>query len=357
MHEVTLEDLQEHGISEAGVRDDVLLDEVERLRALGVSLEQMAGWTNMFEGAIQLALRRPGRRYTLEDATAAVGVDAAEARRIALALGVGISDGKVGLSEDEVHLLAFVSELGKRVGQEEALAFGRVLGSAVSRVAQAVVSMFRLNYELPMREAGADRADVIEAYYRLGVEQLPEFTRAVATILRRHLIRVSGETWATDVDRRATVRHLAVGFADLVDYTALVSRASVDRLVDAVNAFEQLATNVVVYRGGEVVKLLGDEVMFVAPDTETAVAVARRLVGLTSDDDRLPPLRVGLAFGEVVSTHGDYYGAVVNLAARFVGLASPGEIVATPEFPGEPLPPVQVRGFPDPVAAVRVPSA
>ena len=39
---------------------------------------------------------------------------------------------------------------------------------------------------------------------------------------------------------------------------------------------------------------------------------------------RLPKLRVGLAFGDVMVRQGDFYGPTVNLAARLVASAEPG---------------------------------
>jgi adenylate cyclase len=37
--------------------------------------------------------------------------------------------------------------------------------------------------------------------------------------------------------------------------------------------------------------------------------------------------RGGVCFGDVIARHGDYYGTVVNLAARLAELAIPGEVL------------------------------
>jgi adenylate cyclase len=74
------------------------------------------------------------------------------------------------------------------------------------------------------------------------------------------------------------------------------------------------------------VKLIGDEAMFVAKTADDALTIARALV----EDPDLPPLRVGIAAGEVVTRGGDVYGVPVNLAARLVATAQPGEILVDP---------------------------
>ena len=84
--------------------------------------------------------------------------------------------------------------------------------------------------------------------------------------------------------------------------------------------------------GARLVKTIGDEVMFVAGNAPDAVDIACALVA----DPELPPLRVGLAAGEVVTRDGDLYGPVVNLAARLVATAEPDQIV----FDAETLPQV-----------------
>ena len=90
-----------------------------------------------------------------------------------------------------------------------------------------------------------------------------------------------------------------------------------------IDAFEATTGDVIAAAGANVVKRMGDAVMFMtnAPGVACALALdssrrARR--------DRLPQLRVGLAFGEVIVREGDVYGPIVNLAARLVASAEPG---------------------------------
>ena len=50
-----------------------------------------------------------------------------------------------------------------------------------------------------------------------------------------------------------------------------------------------------------------------------------------SDDAVLPGVRAAIAFGPLLVRDGDYFGPIVNLAARATKLAAPGGVVATEE--------------------------
>ena len=114
---------------------------------------------------------------------------------------------------------------------------------------------------------------------------------------------------------------LSVGFVDLVGYTALSQTLEPAQLAQLIARFEALTYDTVVERGGRVVKMIGDEVMYVADDVESAAMIALGLVDAVASDETLPGARAGLATGAVVAREGDYFGPTVNLAARLVGMA------------------------------------
>ena len=126
-------------------------------------------------------------------------------------------------------------------------------------------------------------------------------------------------------DHTGVVR--SVGFADLVSFTALVRRLSERQLAQVVQRFEALASDVVTAHGGRVVKTVGDEVLFVTLGTAPAGAIALDLVQAMGDDDFLPDVRVGMAFGPVVSRLGDVFGTTVNRASRLTAVARPGTVL------------------------------
>jgi adenylate cyclase len=115
--------------------------------------------------------------------------------------------------------------------------------------------------------------------------------------------------------------------------------------------FEEGVARTATSAGARVVKLLGDEAMFVAGSPAEAAAIACALVAAPD----LPELRVGLATGAVLTRGGDVFGSTVNLAARLVELAAPGQVLADPVTAGRlrgldgvavtPIGPHRVAGF------------
>ena len=97
------------------------------------------------------------------------------------------------------------------------------------------------------------------------------------------------------------------------------------------NIFDSTASEIVIGRGGRVVKLIGDEIMFAANDALTAADIALALVEAFATHDVLPPVRAGIATGDVLARDGDFSGAVVNLAARAVNVARPSSVLVDPE--------------------------
>ena len=80
--------------------------------------------------------------------------------------------------------------------------------------------------------------------------------------------------------------------------------------------------------GGRVVKFIGDEVMWVSSTADLLVKTAVDLVDHPKAREAGLQVRAGLGHGRVLAINGDYFGNVVNLAARLVAAAGPGQILA-----------------------------
>ena len=301
-------------------------------------------------------------RLTLVEAAAEAGLEPDEARRVWHTVGVAVGDDdEPAFAPAEVQVLAFYAAGSELFGPTAVLQVLRVIGSSFVRIAEAEVAVLRLAFEVPYIEAGGSDLDITEGYERISAMLLPEIEGVFAALNRLHLARASRRGWVVDESSGATLATVAVGFADLAGFTALAGRVSATELAAVVDAFDEHVSDLVLTHGGQVVKLIGDEVMFVADDPANGLRIAQALAaGLPGAED-LPSVRVGVAAGEVLNRDGDYYGSEVNLAARLVALAEPGEVllseaaaeVAEPDAV-EALGPVEVKGFPEPVTAFRL---
>ena len=125
--------------------------------------------------------------------------------------------------------------------------------------------------------------------------------------------------------------------------------------------WEEVVYDTVAAHGGRVVKTIGDEAMFVGLSSAVAgIAIALRDAAAGHG---LPPVRTGLAAGMVVARDGDFYGPVVNLAARLVGVARPGEVLADEAaarlasdggYRVDDAGTFDLKGFDEPVPALRI---
>ena len=109
--------------------------------------------------------------------------------------------------------------------------------------------------------------------------------------------------------------------------------------------------------GGRLVKFLGDAVMWVSR-TQRLAKAALDLVDHPRAREAGLQVRAGLGYGPILAINGDYFGNAVNLAARLVAAAAPGQILVDgalheqlPGWPAIAQEPLQLKGFDDPVVA------
>jgi adenylate cyclase len=151
----------------------------------------------------------------------------------------------------------------------------------------------------------------------------------IERVWRRHLQMEARRRIVRELDPTEQREERAVGFADLVGFTALSQQVPDDELARLVDRFEAIAYDTVSSHNGRVVKMIGDEVMFTTTDTREAVEIGLSLAETFKEDEALSDVRVGVACGPVLEREGDLYGPVVNLASRVVSLAYPGSVVVS----------------------------
>lgn len=199
----------------------------------------------------------------------------------------------------------------------------RVIAGAMERIAEAAVALYVQGAEEDLRRRDSSplnraRSTVAatELALDLGAGLSPVFRHHMRQAVARQRVIQEG------VSRRELAR-IAVGFVDLVGSTELQAGLDPEALGEQVSRFEARAFDVTASGGGRLVKFIGDEIMIAAVDPVAGCRIVGDLVDAFTDDGSRP--RAGLVFGEVLFRHGDYYGPVVNLAARLVDAAIPGE--------------------------------
>lgn len=313
----------------AAVRQELL----EWLSHLGFSIDEMvaADATDELSALVGDRLARRGLTLSMDEVAARTGLPVQRLVDVRLAAGLPAvaSDAPEYATRDLAvfELLADASEL---FSWAELLQFVRVVGSSIARITDAATSLFLDDVERPLREAGATELDLAR-HNEWASQMAVEVNALLAMLMRSHLsasIERTREAHARAV-APGPLAPMAVGFVDLVGFTARSVDLTPAELVTLIARFESVAHDVVAEAGGRMVKLIGDEVMFVAVDPEIGCRISVDLLRVFGGDETLTP-RGGLAYGEVLARSGDFFGPTVNLAARLADLAVPGEVLTTP---------------------------
>ncbi len=306
---------------------------VRRCLDIGMTVDEIreAG-DELIDRAIQRILTGGPEELSLAEVAERAGVSPGQAAQIARASGIArTGPDEQRYSERDVDLIATVGTAFEVLGEDAVLQLMRVAAAAAVRIGDATMSTF-----LTSVGASASRDDsglqLLDANLA-ALQLLPGFGEVMTEMIARYLRQAYRPR--SDVSLEAALvdgvdtRELAVGFADLVGSATLAGNRSLADLSRTLDVFERTATETINDAGGRVVKFIGDEVMFRADTADTACAVAFALVDFVRTDALLPPLRVGIAYGEVLSREGDFYGPIVNLAARVTKLAPLHGVVAT----------------------------
>lgn len=122
-------------------------------------------------------------------------------------------------------------------------------------------------------------------------------------------------------------KDLTIVFADLAGSTKLYETLGDQRALRVVADSLETLSCLVEERGGMVIKTIGDSILCTFSSVEkTAQAVSKMQDSLQKVS---LSVRVGFHSGPVVEEEGDVFGNTVNIAARLVELAKPGQILTT----------------------------
>jgi class 3 adenylate cyclase len=353
---VDFDALQAAGIANARERAAL----IEYLDSLGFTAEDMveAERRGRLFGLAGDVLQRSGRPiYTLREAADRLGVSVEELTHAWHALGLSVSDGDQPVfSQVDIDGLAAWVALRAAVGDEATLTLLRVLGASMARLSEAGSTAIRLGLPDIQMEYSEDELTTARAYRAVG-EFIPRLAVLMDAVFRHHTI--SARTYFEGVIRDNSASVICgIGFADLTGFTSLTQRLTPTELSALLVEFAAAVNDVVLADGGRVVKFIGDEVMWVSSTPEQLAKVALDLVEHPGAQEANLQVRAGLGYGSVLAIGGDYFGTAVNLAARLVTAAAPGQILAAadvrdelPDWPAIPQDPLVLKGFDDPITA------
>jgi len=326
------------------------------LRSLGATESQLrSAFASVVPARLALDLTLT-RSFTLStwDIAERLDVPLVRVAEMIHAMGLPVPDpDEPAFNADDVELFRVADQIGSDLAH--------VLASALNRIADAAIASYvqgEPRFGASPRGLGVDGVTRAEAEAAAG-ELALKFARSLGSIFV-HLLR-EAVSWQRvsqeDVAEQALAR-VAVGFVDLVGFTTMSHQMTAGELAKLVSSFESTAFTIATDHGGRVVKHIGDEVMFVALDAPTGARIARALIETFTDQGIRP--RGGLAHGELLALHGDYYGSVVNLAARLTDEAIPGELLVDADTANaasgvddlafEPAGRRMVKGFGEPIA-------
>lgn len=279
------------------------------------------------DGLIDRVLGGP-RRFDSYEVSAAAGMTLDEARQYWRAMGFADVGESQAFTDEDLAALGMVRSLVTTgvLDQSEALEIVRSLGQNTARMA---------NWQTgTLARLLASRGDIpdSDALKHEHVERLAELTTSLLPGLEELLVYAWRRQLAAALQRIMDLAHeddadagvMCVGFADIVGFTRLSRRLPDERLADLVMVFEADSADVVAGTGARLIKTLGDEVMFAAESVAVAVETSLRLHEVHRAGEDVPELRIGLAYGDVVTRMGDVYGSTVNRASRLTDLARPG---------------------------------
>jgi len=365
-----IEELQVNGLYDPdapGAADRLAL--LEFLGERGATVEQMRGAAAhgaLFNLAGDLELRPEPGEFTIAEFAARMRMPVALVERIWSAAGLPALDPETRFfREHDVSTFDAFRAGAALLGERVTVQFTRVLGSSMARIADAAVTAFVVNVEAKLAEQGAAEVELARANVG-AVKSLDSLPAAMGVLFEAHLEHaILRERLSRAAVFQFETARFAIGFVDLVGYTALSQQLSNAELSDAVSEFEDAASDIVTARNGRVVKLIGDEVMFVVHDVVAACEIALEIIETVERHSTLDTARAGIAFGDLVRRGGDYYGPLVNVAARSVKMARGGTVLVTtgvrddvrdhaPHLRISPIGARRLQGFEEPVRLYKI---
>jgi len=134
------------------------------------------------------------------------------------------------------------------------------------------------------------------------------------------------ETDVFDKEGTATIM-----FTDVANSTSIAAFSGDRAWAEAIGHHFDEVRSIIEANDGKVVKTLGDGTMSNFPSALARMRAALDIqdAAAIGGDDMSMQVRIGLHSGDVVQAQGDFFGSVVNKAARIAAIAEPGSILVS----------------------------
>jgi adenylate cyclase len=315
---------------------------------------------------LEHAILREDVVFNAVEVAAETGASIEQAQRLWRALGFPDRGSERAFTHADAEAVSTLLRLVEQgvIDFDMAVDLTRAVGQTMARLADWEVGTLVHRVQEMESGSGATGSRATAALQLLDTLNSP-FEGLLVYVWRRHLAAAVARVealGADDADLHTT--EVTVGFADIVQFTALTNRLDHDRIGDLVEIFESRCADVVAASSGRVIKTLGDSVLFVCEDPARAMDIALSIIDVIGHDIRLPDVRIGLATGSVIMQLGDVFGPPVNMAARLTGVArrnrvitdrTTADLLPVGQFHSRLLPARPLRGFGvvEPVAVRR----
>lgn len=236
-------------------------------------------------------------------------------------------------TEDEAQVFLEVARLRDVWTPDLMVQLSRVSGRALGRIAQAQVQLFRLHVEPRLRAESGDRVAALPEVHWAFEQLLPLAAPYLAAVHRRLFERELTEVAIREAEARSSgdtlpgATRVAILFCDLKDFTAYADREGEQAAVEAIEQFSVVVTEEC-GSSGRVVKGLGDGYMLAFSEAGDAAGTGWRVIERHREEAVLG-VHASLHEGLAVVHGGDYFGTVVNVAARILAAAKRDELMAT----------------------------
>ena len=318
--------------------------ELERSGLSIQSVAQMIAEGHLSLEFIDRALFRPNPIGLLETTygqlAEQLGMSGEFADKIHVALGLSDATHESPVREDDGEAMSALTQMvGLGLDEDVVARLFEIFTDNIRRTARAASEMWHVGVLDPILASGASHRELLGLQSINGDQFLVLGERIVTLLWNRFLddeiFRGTVETLAAALEEVGIAgtkdeQLPAIAFLDLTAFTHLTDGSGDEVAAAGARNLDAVVRRTSVSWGGTLVKMLGDGAMLHFRNPIAAVSCCIALVDDIASAG-LPPARFGIDSGPIIARDVDFFGHTVNVAARLVDYARPGEVLVTRE--------------------------